>query len=159
MCVEPWISAWFLTCCALPKNVTLVKISDIKSVSYLQGSFYKIRFWCVTGWPSSMNFHIHLYIVCIYLTRNRTLMHPFVTSIQTIIYVGLFTIWLYLMLVTAGLMSWINSGFQFSVNLEESYIFCKFPTSIWLLFDVQTFIHYWCTCCDQLCLYGNNLSL
>ena len=37
-------------------------------------------------------FHMRLYVVCISLVRNKTFLHPFISTIQDIIHVGLFTI-------------------------------------------------------------------
>ena len=75
-------------------------------------------------------FCICLYVVCIRLVRNSTFLHLFILTIQNIIHDVLFMIWLYLMRVSLGLTYWMTSGFNSYINLEVSYIFSKFPTSL-----------------------------
>ena len=61
-----------------------------------------------------------------------------------------------LICASVWLVSWMTSNFHSSANLEVSYMFRKFPTSLWLLVDVRTYLRYLYTCWVQPYLYGSN---
>ena len=96
----------------------------------------------MTCWPLYINAS-HTPIHCMHLfVPNSTLLHPLVMINKNIIHVGLFIIWLYLMCASEGLTYWMTLEFNSYDNLEVSYIFCKVPTSIWLLVNVINFLCY-----------------
>ena len=74
------IRVWCLTCWERPINVTLVDISDITSICYLQGYFMSSVFDVLSVGRYPIMFCIRQYGVCICLVRNRTLFPPFVTT-------------------------------------------------------------------------------
>ena len=49
------ISVWCLNGWSQPTNITLVNVSVITTVTYLQGLLYLVHVWCVTRWLLSTN--------------------------------------------------------------------------------------------------------
>ena len=133
----------------------MVNVSDITSIYYLQGFFFNLCFLC--GRYLQM-FHIGLHGLYICLVRNRTMLHLMVTTIQVIIQVILFIIIIPNACVI-GMTDWMTSEFHSRVNLEVSYMFCKFANILWLLVEVQTFLCCLYTCRIQPCLYDNKSSV
>ena len=87
-----------------------------------------IRDWCVTLCLQSTNV-LHTPIRFIHPFGQKQGFPLIISNIQTIIKVGILTIWLYLMCASASLASWTNLEFHSYANLEVSYIFCKVPMS------------------------------
>ena len=112
---------------------------------------------CMSVWSLSTNVS-HITILCMCPFGQKQCFPPLVPISQTIIQVGLLIIQLDLMCASVGLTSWMSSEFHSSVNLEASYKFCKVPTSLWSLVDVQTFLTYWYTFRDQKCLHDGKSS-
>ena len=96
-------------------------------------------------WPSGCYlwmFCIWKYVECIHSVRHGIIVPSFFLLSKTLLNVGLFTTWLHLMSEQAGLVSWISSEFHSYISLEVSYIFCKVPTNILLLVDIQNYVRY-----------------
>ena len=75
-------------------------------------------------WSETVHYYLHLLLLA-----------------KTLFNVGSFTILLYLMRDSAWLTSWITSESHSFFSLEVQYVFCKVPTSLWLLFHVRTNIY------------------
>ena len=135
-----------------PTNITLINISDIIIVSYLQDILMNPFF---DVWPSGhylRMFCIRQYVICIYLVRNRKLCLRLSLLSKTLFNVGLFTIWLYLISASLGWCLEILSEIHSYVSLEVLYIFRKFPTNLLLLVDIRAYIRY-------LYLSGSTISI
>ena len=79
------VIVWCLTYWAWPTSFMLVKVSDIKIVSYLQKYFYLIRVLCVIIWTLSMNV-LHTPIHCIHLFDQKRYISESVCSYWQKIY-------------------------------------------------------------------------
>ena len=66
--------------------------------------------------------------------------------------------WLNLMGASAGLTSRTTKKYNSYASLKVSYFFCEVTTSLYLLVDIQTFLHYLFTCRFQPYFYGYDSS-
>ena len=71
-----------------------------------------------------LNLHVWLFLIRVYCLTCWA--HP----------TNVYHAYLYLIGTSAGLKSWITSEFHSYVNMEVLYMFCKIPTSHWLLVNV-----------------------
>ena len=106
-------------------------------------------------WPTGCNLlmlWIRLYVVSFYLVRNRVSAFLFLLS-KPLLKLVIHDVFFYLICESAWMTSWMTSEFYSYVNLEVPYKSIRFPTSIWSLFNVRTFLHYWYTCQVKMCLW------
>ena len=103
-------------------------------------------------------FHIRKYILCIHLVRNGSLLTPFVPTSQISICLFIYNILTpHVRVSDDGVLN--DFRITFLCQFESLCIFfCKVPTSMWPLVDIQTFLHYLYTCRVQPYIYGNYFS-
>ena len=133
------ISGWCPSCWQSPMNVTLVNVSDITSVSLLQGWFlFNPYFMCDR-------------MASIYECSScANLLYAFVWSeaghwcillflLDKTSFVLVYSLLLYVMCASAGLVSQMTTEFQSYVNLEVYYMFSKVLTRLLLLVNIRKF--------------------
>ena len=124
------IRVWCITCWEWTTNVTLVKVLVITSVYYLQGKFHWIPVWSVTGWPLFADVS-HTPKCCTHpFGQKRYISASICSHKKNIIHVGLFNIWLHLMLHKGWQIEWLRNFIPMSI-WKSLCMFCKFPTSLW----------------------------
>ena len=104
-------------------------------------------------------FCISQWVLWCRFVKKRSLMPPFFPTSQISIYVGWFTICLYLMYASAGMTSWMTQEFHSYLDMEVSYLLRKVTTGLWMLVNIRRFPHHLYTFLVQPFLYGNNLAL
>ena len=113
-----------------------------------------IHVWCVISWTLSTNV-LHTPVRCMHpFSKKRKILPPFVPYsccfIHDIIIPNV---------CISGDDVLSDFGISFLCQFGSLNICCKVPTSLWLLVNVRTYVHYLYTCWVQSYLYVNNFSV
>ena len=119
-----WLTFWILQALFTCKHDFIEFVFDM----WYAGHYLQMIFKCQ-------------YIVCISLVRMGHWCINFFQLAEKN-YVSLFTILLYLLCAPLALTYWMSLEPNSYAYLKVWYMFCRFPTSLWSLVNVQNFLHY-----------------